>query len=352
MLVRFALVALAAAALAACGATRHPATSLTLVAENDDLGRAAFHLRCGPTGGDLPDPAAACRAVARDPALVRRPKPFVCHGGPQSWWNVTVTGQLRGRRVATRFSTCWTPQMATISALGIGRALPSHVQPRRHAVVLPGATKLLVGLRPGDLVTCRVLGRELRLGVPSTVGATADVGFGGGDTRELRLALTRGADGAVAATCGALPLAARFVYCGIARTVNGFDVVEGRRLTCRAARAAVVAVERGARGRWTCSRAMHASFELECAAGAPGIRVMERLPVGLNREPGGVVSTWNWYWRVHRGRLQAREDGGGWVSLGLPPWCTPFAAPRAVLLALRLRSITADGGCFVLPGRR
>jgi hypothetical protein len=345
------LVLLAACVVAGCGGTARPRTTLTIFAENDSVGRALFHLRCAPAGGDLPDTRRACAALATDPSLVTRPRPFICFGGTFSWWDVRIDGRLRGRTLHRAFSTCWTPQMPTIGRLGLTwQELRSHLEPRRRARVLPGVAQTLTGLRPGDLVTCDILGHHLQMGVPSSTGfGPASVGVGGGDVPGATLALARHTDGTVVASCRSAPPPTRFVYCGVARTVNGFDLVAARGLFCRAARTAVVRIERDVRGPWLCSRAMHAGYELACAAGRREVRVLERSPVGLNREPGGVVSTYNWSWRVLHRRLEARQDGGGWIDLGPPPWCIPFDAPREVLLALHLRSTTADGGCFARP---
>lgn len=127
----FGLVVSAVLGLALAGcAGGEPRTELTLTAANTSVGRAIFRLRCEPLGGDLPDPAAACAALARDPRLVTDPKPFTCHGGTFSWWEITIEGRLEGKDVGVETSTCWTPQMALIEALGIGGSeLQEHVDP-------------------------------------------------------------------------------------------------------------------------------------------------------------------------------------------------------------------------------
>jgi hypothetical protein len=109
---RLLLGFLVAVLLAGCGSgAANPATDLRLLALNPFVGRAAFHLTCAPPGGDLGNPARACAALAAQPRLVTRPKPFTCMGGTFSWWDVTITGRLQGRQVRTHTSTCWTPQM-------------------------------------------------------------------------------------------------------------------------------------------------------------------------------------------------------------------------------------------------
>ena len=136
-----------------------------------------------------------------------------------------------------------------------------------------------------------------------------------------------------------------FVFCGPARTVNGFDLVDARGVTCPPARLEINRIERGDRGVWNCSRAMHAVFELRCQAGLREVRVLERSPVQPTRI-AGIVRLRNWSFRLDGDSLLTREDRLGWVSLGSAPWCIPYAGPREVLLALRLRPITSDGGCF------
>jgi hypothetical protein len=118
----------ALAALAGCG-DDSPSTSLRLVATNSFVGRATFTLECEPAGGDVPRPAAACAALARDPDALRRPEPFVCFGGTSSWWEISITGRYDGDPVDVRTNTCWTSQMELIRALGIGQEIQRHVDP-------------------------------------------------------------------------------------------------------------------------------------------------------------------------------------------------------------------------------
>jgi subtilisin inhibitor-like len=70
-------------------------------------GAAAHHwtLRCGPAGGTLPQPTAACRKLAAlsDP-FAPLPADAICsqiYGGPQV---ARVTGTYRGKRVSTAFN--------------------------------------------------------------------------------------------------------------------------------------------------------------------------------------------------------------------------------------------------------
>jgi hypothetical protein len=146
--------------------------------------------------------------------------------------------------------------------------------------------------------------------------------------------------------CGEM-CAAPFAFCGLARTVNGFDPVSAADVPCGEALPLVAAIERGDRGTWTCSRAVNAAYELECRSGEAALRVLERSPVPVVRRASGVVRMANWLFRLRRRTLLAREDGGSWRAIGRAPFCVPDA-PREVLVALRLRPLTANGGCFTI----
>ena len=201
---RLLAAALVAVSLAGCGSrATSRSTDLTFLAVNPYVGRAAFHLTCSPSGGDLRNPARACAAVAADPQLVTNPKPFGCIGGLFSWWDVTITGRLHGRQVRTHTSTCWTPQMAMIGRLGIGwQSLRAHLQPRRRKTVVPGVPHTFPAgtLRPGDLVTCEILGHKLEDGIP--IGyETSSTGYGGKNVTSVTLSVTHNRDGSVTASC-------------------------------------------------------------------------------------------------------------------------------------------------------
>jgi len=195
---------LVAVTLVGCGSRSvKPSTDLTFLAVNPSVGRAAFHLTCAPPGGDLGNPARACAAVAAHPRLVTSPKPFTCMGGTFSWWDVTITGRLHGREVHTHASTCWTPQMAMIGRLGIGwESLRAHLLPRRREAVLPSIPKTFPSgaLRPGDLVTCTILGHKLEDGVPIE-HLTSSNGYGGTGVTSVTLSVTYNRDGSVTASC-------------------------------------------------------------------------------------------------------------------------------------------------------
>jgi hypothetical protein len=194
-------------ALAGCGHARTASrTQLTVVALNEWVGRAVFHLDCQPTGGDVPRPAEACAAIAGQPRLITRPKPFVCAGGTSSWWDLTVSGRLNGRAIRRSFATCWTPQMPTINRLGLGwPVLRKHLVARRHEAIFAGTTQQIPAgvLRSTDLVTCEILGHHLSTPVPDTTGPDAKVttGFGGAGHTSVVLSVTRNLDGSVTASC-------------------------------------------------------------------------------------------------------------------------------------------------------
>jgi hypothetical protein len=147
--------------------------------------------------------------------------------------------------------------------------------------------------------------------------------------------------------CG-VERAAPFSFCGLARTVNGFDPVSAADVPCGDALPLVVAIERGDRGTWSCSRAVNAAYELECRSGESVLRVLERSPTAAVRRASGVVRMANWLFRLHGRTLLAREDGAPrWTTIARAPFCVPDA-PREVLVALRLRPLTPNGGCFTV----
>ena len=187
----------------AVAAPAKPSTVLTIVALNQSVGRAVFHLECHPAGGDIANAARACAAIDRKPELVTHPKAFTCAGGTFSWWDITIRGRLDGRPLLTRTSTCWTPQMEMIRRLGIGwQSLRRHLVPRRRGVVGAGITRTFLPgeLRPADLVTCTILGHKLMTGVPLTVGSSS-TGYGGRNVVSVTLRVTLNQDRSVTASC-------------------------------------------------------------------------------------------------------------------------------------------------------
>jgi hypothetical protein len=134
---------------------------------------------------------------------VTKPKPWICAGSFTSWWDITITGRLHGHRVNTRTSTCWTTQMETIGRLGIGwKSLQAHLLPRRREAVFPGIRRTFApgALRPADLVTCRILGRKLELGVPIEF-ETSQTGYNGKNVTAVTLSVSHNHDDSVTASC-------------------------------------------------------------------------------------------------------------------------------------------------------
>jgi hypothetical protein len=186
------------------GAASSAKTRLTVVALNAWVGRAVFHLDCGPAGGDIPSPARACAALAGTPQLVTSPKPFTCMGGTSSWWDVAISGRFNGRPIRRAFSTCWTPQMTTIGRLRLGwPVLEKHLVARRLEAIMPGTSTVFPPgeLRAADLVTCTILGHHLQTGVPIQVGPPASTGYGGANVNSVALSVAHRRDGSVSASC-------------------------------------------------------------------------------------------------------------------------------------------------------
>jgi hypothetical protein len=210
---RRVLVTLVASAVVAAGAvlgvelrglrsvTPVPA-KLTVLAVGENGGRALFHLRCDPAGGDVAQPATACAAIAAQPSLVTNPKPFFDGGSNTSYF--TITGRLNGKPVHFSGESDWTPQMALIDKLGLAgpHGQPLHLEPRRHGSVALNETRTFAPrvLRPGDLVTCRV--HRGYQGPPLAMSVPMHRGFGGmfGATPGVMAVRVR-ADGAVIASC-------------------------------------------------------------------------------------------------------------------------------------------------------
>jgi hypothetical protein len=159
------------------------------------------------------------------------------------------------------------------------------------------------------------------------------------------IALARFLRPVVLQACGAGCVAPP-VFCGLAWTANGFDPVRAvAEVGCAEARSAVVAIERGRPGDWTCSRAVGATYELDCRRGWQELQVLERAPVPVTRS-GATATLANWSFRLDGAALEGRSGAGPWhLLIGRAPYCVPDA-PREVLVALRLRPTTPSGGCF------
>lgn len=178
------------------------AARLVVLAVDDNGGRALFHLRCDPAGGDVADPAKACAAIAAEPTLVTHPKPFYDGGDNGAYF--TITGRLNGRPVHFSGESDWTPQMELIEKLGLAgpHGRPLHLEPGRHGFVGLNQTRTFAPgvLRPGDLVTCRV--HHSYQGPPLAMSVPVHRGFGNlRGTQPGVMAVRVGRDGAVTASC-------------------------------------------------------------------------------------------------------------------------------------------------------
>lgn len=208
LLVTLAAVAVVAAGAAlglelrGVGSVTPVRADLTVLAVGEYGGRALFHLRCDPAGGDVAQPAKACAAIAAQPSLVTNPKPFFDFG-PNTWY-FTITGRLNRKPVHFGGESSWTTQFALIDKLGLAgpHGQPLRLEPRRHGFVQVGRTHTFAPgvLRPGDLVTCRVhhgyQGPALAMSVPIHRGLGGSFGAEPGV-----IAVRVRADGAVVASC-------------------------------------------------------------------------------------------------------------------------------------------------------
>jgi hypothetical protein len=194
------LTLVAAVATTGCGGGNRSGagkTQLTILAEQDYLGRASFHLSCRPTGGDVPSPSKACAAVERDPKILTKPELPVCIGAFGSGWHVTVSGLLDGHPVHTAFyMDCWTSDMPLHRA-GIWGELEKHLLPLKHLNLKLGETKTFPPgtLHTGDRITCP----EGAKGVTKPVVFETRVFANNGPP--LLLSIVRRRDGSVTATC-------------------------------------------------------------------------------------------------------------------------------------------------------
>lgn len=153
--VQSAVVLLLALPSALAGCTGDsPTTELRLTATNLVAGRAEFSVSCDPAGDDVPSVSDVCRRITDDPALVSDVKPYVCGGGPRSWWTLTLRGRLNGEKLEVTTDTCWTPQMLLIRTLGIAQSLDSHIVPNSQPAY-PGS-----GISRADLATVVQIPRE------------------------------------------------------------------------------------------------------------------------------------------------------------------------------------------------
>ena len=148
--------------------------------------------------------------------------------------------------------------------------------------------------------------------------------------------------------CGAPCVPPPPAFCGLARTVHGFDAVAASVVSCPDALTTIVHIDRGNRGNWNCSRTAGRTVELDCHRGDDRLEVLERSPVRAVRRTG-VVKLANWVFRLRGKQLEGRNGLGPWHLLrSRPPYCEP-TVPHQVLVALGLRPVTQHPGCFVAP---
>jgi hypothetical protein len=206
-------------------------------------GRALFHLKCDPAGGNVADPANACAAIAEQPSLVTNPKPYrtgpatgfvissvtgppstVCHVHPVRMCPTNgpdyfkITGSVNGKPVHFSGGGVFATDVALVEKLGLADRFGKPVvrlEPRRHGFVAMDETIHTFApgvLRPGDLVTCRAgrgyKGFPLAMSVPAHRGNTPEVSSGNPGLMAIRIRV----DGAVLASCFArdrMPLSKR-----------------------------------------------------------------------------------------------------------------------------------------------
>jgi hypothetical protein len=97
-------------------------TDLQIVLDDGSGTTRTWHLTCDPAGGDHPDPAAACKALAEngEKALPPVPKDMMCtqvYGGPEK---ATITGTWRGTQVLatlTKTNGCEISRWQALSGL-------------------------------------------------------------------------------------------------------------------------------------------------------------------------------------------------------------------------------------------
>ena len=177
--------------------------NLTVLAVGDTGGRALFHLRCDPAGGNVAQPAKACAAIAAQPSLVTHPKPFADLGS--NGWYFKISGRLDAKSVHFSGEMDWTPQAELIDKLGLAgpRGQPLHLEPLRHGSVAMNQTRTFAPglLRPGDLVTCRGHDGYRRPAVGIGIPVQRDVvPYRASATPGVMAVRVRG-DGAVIASC-------------------------------------------------------------------------------------------------------------------------------------------------------
>jgi hypothetical protein len=201
-----------------------------------DGGRALFHLKCDPAGGNVADPAKACAAIAAQPSLVTNPEPYlpsrpetvfpgsvkpvpvggplmqVCHLHPAKLCPANgpdyfkITGSVNGKPLHFAGGGIFATDVPLVTKLGLAKRYGKPVvrlEPRRHGFVAMNHIRTFAPgvLRPGDLVTCRAdhsyQGPPLARSVPVHRGNAPE----GSSATPGLMAIRIRADGAVLASC-------------------------------------------------------------------------------------------------------------------------------------------------------
>jgi len=93
-------------------------------------------------------------------------------------------------------------------------------------------------------------------------------------------------------------------FCGLARTVDGYDYVAASDLACAEALQLVPRFERGLRGAWACSRSVGGGIELVCLSRTARIELLERSPVPARRKGSAAATP-----PAGDGPIRLEEDG-------------------------------------------
>jgi hypothetical protein len=79
-------------------------TSLRLLVDGAVYnGPGVFHLNCDPPGGDVPNPAAACAAIAAQPDTITKPEVGGCLA---PWRTLEIRGRMNGKPVNGFVAAC------------------------------------------------------------------------------------------------------------------------------------------------------------------------------------------------------------------------------------------------------
>jgi len=97
--------------------SRGPARAVpaNLVITANRFGHSAeWHLSCVPAKGDVPDPAAACAAIAAQPSVVTYPHAVYYGCDAALPWTFTISGRVDNRQVLRTLSiSCWNETFIT-----------------------------------------------------------------------------------------------------------------------------------------------------------------------------------------------------------------------------------------------